>query len=228
MIRSIVYTLLLLLNIELVLAQGSGFGYNCDIGSKNNFDVGDGYDQSLKSVRHNFFIRFHSDNYKKASQFQIGFRTDSLWFQNYSNFLSEDGMSIDNFSTDAYLIRKTISFGLLKQFQFTKNPRRFVFALNYGFAYEFVNSAKRYSMYDNISYNLEDELYKSNLVLIGGAEVRYLIFTMGFKLERNLFGVINHENINDQLPSQTTSSELRGVRWDPTLAYFYFGFKFDI
>jgi hypothetical protein len=227
MLRSIQFTLFIILFGRTAVAQSGGFGYNCDFGSKSNYNVGTGYNQSLETIRHNFFVRSHSDDYKKSSQFQLGFRTDSLWFQNYSTFLSEDEQSIDQYSTDAYIIRKSVCFGWLKQRQFTKNPQRFVFALNYGFTYEHVTKVSRSSLYDNVNYDIGEEFYKNNLVFMGGCEIRYLIFTMGFKVERNLFETINHDYIIDQIPSLSNSSELRGLRWDPLMSYMYIGIKFD-
>lgn len=207
--------------------QGGGFGYTLDISEKNNFKVGQGYNQSMETVQHSFFFRTHNNNGTKATQFQFSYRIDSINFSNHSDFLETDGVTFNNFDVDAYLKRHAWKFGIITQHQMGKNLDRFVAAFNYGLFYEYTSRVTRHGLSDEASYDLENELNRHNLVFTIGTEMRFNWFTVGYKWEKMFFDVLNHEYINNQPITIGNSSELRGMRIDGGMHFLYLGINFD-
>lgn len=207
-------------------AQG-GLGFSMDISEKNNFDIGQGYEQSMETVQLNFFFRTHNNTGSKASQFQFSYREDSITFSNYSSYLETDGKTLSNYNVDAYLKREAWKFGVITQHQLRLNHKRLVGAFNYGFFYEYTSKVKRHGFSDGFNYELDNEINRHNFIFALGAELRFSWFTVGYKWEKMFFDVLNHDYINSQTLTVGNSSELRGVRIDPGMHFLVLGFNLD-
>lgn len=220
-------TFLFLLSLQ-CYGQGSGIGYMLDLGVKKNFKVASGYSQSMETITHNGFIRFHNEEGNNAVQFQIGFRTDSINFENYSDFLSDDNLTMDSYMVTAYLKRHAWKFSLLNQFQMGKRPGKFMFAINTGIFYEYTQDISRHGITDEVNYELNDEINRHNFGMLLGTEIRFSWFTIGYKYEKMFFDMLNHNVINSCLPGHYTCNELRGLKLNPGMSYFYLGINIDI
>lgn len=207
--------------------QGAGFGYQMDLGAKNKFNVGEGYNQEMKSLQHSFFVRWHTHQGRKGHQIVTGLRIDSIGFKNNTSFLSDDLKSFEHYNVDAHLKRIAWRFGYLTQRQFIGEPGKFVVAFNYGLAYEFTSQMKRKSEYDNIEYKLYSEQNRHNLIGTLGIEARFWYVTVGLKYEHMFFDMINHNYIKTLELNTNNSSELHGLKLSPSMAFFYLAFHFD-
>ena len=59
------------------------------------------------------------------------------------------------------------------------------------------------------------------------AEVRFGWFTIGYKLEKLFWDVLDHDFILSQELNTNNSSELRGLRLNPWMNYLYLGINID-
>lgn len=207
-------------------AQG-GFGYTLDVSERNNFRIGQGYDQSIQTIQHSFFFRSHNSKGTKASQFQFSYREDSITFSNYAQYLELDGQTLNNYNVEAFLKRYAWKFGIITQHQFGGNLDKFVFAINYGLHYEFTSRMTRNGLNDGRFYDLDNEINRHNLIFSFGTEMRFSWVTVGYKWEKMFFDVLNHDYINSLPLTPDNSSELRGMRIDAGMHFLYFGFNFD-
>jgi hypothetical protein len=222
----LLFVLIVPLFVVKLNGQG-GFGYTLDISKKNNFNVGQGYNQSMETIQHSFFFRLHNSKGTKATQFQFSYREDSIEFSNYSDFLETDGVTLSNYNAEAYLKRTAWKLGVITQHQMGQNLERFVFAFNYGLFYEYTYRVTRNGYSDGLCYNLDNGINRHNLVFTIGTEMRFHWFTVGYKWEKMFFDVLNHDYINNQSLAIGNSSELRGMRIDPGMHFIYLGINFD-
>lgn len=222
-------SIVLLISTVLLSGQGAGFGFQMDFGKKSNFNVGEGYDQSIQSKQYNFFVRWHSNGGKRGHQIVTGLRLDSIGFKNYTNYLTNDLNTLESYNVDAYLKRVAWKFGYIAQQQFIGQPGKFVVSFNYGGFYEFTSQLKRNSYYDNIEYHLYSEQNRHNIILTTGIEARFWFVTVGYKYEHMLFDMINHDYLKTQtVIGPGNNSELRGLDLSPSMSFFYLAFHFDI
>ena len=225
--RAILTTLFLLVGSICMNGQGSGFGYLMDVGgsafSQSTFE----YDQMIRSVTHNGFIRFHNESGHLATQLMLGYRTDKAFFQNFSDFLGADDVTMEEYNSDALIERYAWKFGLIEQLQFGRHPGRFIFSLNPGLFYEYTVQAFREGNYDGISYQLYDEINPHNLGYTLGFELRFRWITFGYKAEQLFRDVLDHDYILSQELNVNNSTELRGLKLNPLMHYFYFGINID-
>ncbi|MBA7704641.1 hypothetical protein ES703_113458 [subsurface metagenome] len=87
------------------LGQGSGVGYILDIGWSNKSQSTPVYYQSIRTITHNGFIRFHNGKGNNALQLMAGYRMDTISFQNFSQFLGSDGTSMMQYNSNAFIRR---------------------------------------------------------------------------------------------------------------------------
>jgi len=207
--------------------QGSGLGYQFDFGWSNKSNPSSAYGQSIRTFTHNGFIRFHNASGNNALQFMVGYRRDTIRFRNFSEFLSSDGSSMEQYHTNAMLRRNALKFAAINQFQFGGKPGRIVFSLNTGLFYERTVRATRSSYGDGWRYELNEEINKDNLGMIVGGEIRLFWFTFGFKYEKLFRDVLNHDYILSQELNVNNSTELRGLKLNPGMAYLYLGINLD-
>ncbi len=207
--------------------QGFGFGFEVDHGSKNNFKVGDGYDQSISSTQYNHFIRWFSNNGRRAHQMVLGFRYDSIGFKNNSAYYNATLNSVENFDVNATLKRYAIRTGYIEQFHLLGKPGSFVLAGNLGIFYEGTLHMNRSSWYDDIEYTLYNEQNRNNIIFSVGLEARIWWFTVGYKWENMFFDMIDHDHINNQSIYPGNSSELNGLNLSPSMSFIYFAINFD-
>ncbi|MBA7577553.1 hypothetical protein ES708_19406 [subsurface metagenome] len=71
------------------------------------------------------------------------------------------------------------------------------------------------------------EINRDNLGIILGSEIRFAWFTLGFKYEKLLRDVLNHDYILSQDLNLENSTELRGLKLNPGMAYLYLGVNID-
>lgn len=207
--------------------QGSGLGYNFEIGWSNYSQPTSAYGQSIRTFTHNGFLRFHNARGNNAIQLNVGYRIDTIYFQNFSQFMGPDGVTLLEYNTNALLSRNAWKFGIVNQFQFGGKPGKVIFSLNAGLFYERSIRARRSSYYDEKRYELDEEINKNNLGIILGGEMRFGWFTFGFKYEKLFMHVLNHDYILGQGLSLENSSELRGLKLNPGMAYIYLGVNLD-
>ncbi|MBA7527627.1 hypothetical protein ES705_19803 [subsurface metagenome] len=208
------------------LGQGSGVGYILDIGWSNKSQSTPVYYQSIRTITHNGFIRFHNGKGNNALQLMAGYRMDTISFQNFSQFLGPDGTSMMQYNSNAFIRRDAWKFGVINQFQFGR-PGRIIFSLNTGMFYERTIRATRYGYEDGWNYKLNMEINRDNLGIILGSEIRFAWFTLGFKYEKLLRDVLNHDYILSQDLNLENSTELRGLKLNPGMAYLYLGVNID-
>lgn len=225
--RTTLLSIILLTSSLLLNGQGAGFGYEMAFGYKGNFDVGEGYSQSMQSTQHNFFVRWHSNEGKRGHQIVTGLRLDSIGFTNEVAYKNAYTLEMVKPTTDAYLKRIAWRFGYVNHYQFIGKPGGFVIAANYGLFYEFTSQMKRTSIYDNLEYKLYSEQNRHNLVGGLGVEMRFWYFTMGYRYEHMFFDMLNHDYIKTKPLTPENSSELRGMKLRPSMSYFYMVFNFD-
>jgi hypothetical protein len=207
--------------------QGSGLGYNFDIGWSNYSQSTSAYSQSIRTFTHNGFLRFHNAKGNNAIQLNFGYRMDTIHFENFSQFMGPDGNTLMEYNTNAFLKRNAWKLAVINQFQFGGKPGRIVFSLNTGLFYERTIRALRASYYDEKRYELDDEVNKNNLGVIVGGELRLGWFTFGFKYEKLFRDVLNHDYILSQELNLENSTELRGLKLNPGMAYLYVGVNLD-
>lgn len=213
--------------IELSYSQGSGIGYQLDLGgSWYNQECPD-YRQSIRTITHNGFIRFHNQSGNNAVKLMIGYRTDTIPFKNYSSFLVPDNLSMMHYSTNAYIKRNAWRFAAINQFQFGQKPGRFLFSVNTGLFYERNIRARRSSIDDDYVYVLHEEIIKNNLGVIAGGELRIFWFTVGIKYEKLIRDILNHDFILSQELNTTNSTELRGLKLNPGMFFIHLGVNID-
>jgi hypothetical protein len=222
---------ILLSHVLLVLVfsasgQGSGIGYMLDIGGSNFSQGNPVYNQSIRTFTHNGFIRFHDRSGKNAVQIVVGYRMDTVSFQNFSSYMSNDGRLLQ-FNTDAYLKRSAWRIALVNQKQFGRKPGGLMFSLNAGGFYEHTINGSCYDYSEGWKYDLENELNTHNLGVLLGAEMRFGWFTIGCKMEKSFRDVLNHDYILSQELSSDNSSELRGLKMNPVMGFIYLGLNLD-
>lgn len=225
--KSTLLTLMILTSTLILNGQGAGFGYQIDFGHKNNFDVGEGYSQSMQTTGHSFFVRWHTKQGRRAHQFVNGLRIDSIGFVNKEEYLLDDMKTFQSYNSDAYLKRIAWRFGYMTHRQFAGEPGKFVLSFNYGLFYEFTSQMKRQSINDNMEYKLYSEQNRHNLVGAIGFEARFWYFTLGYKYEQFFFDMINHDYVKNIPMNPSNSSELRSVKLKPSMSLFYIVFNFD-
>lgn len=206
---------------------GSGIGYIFDIGGSNWKQSNPDYFQSIRTITHNGFIRFHNTTGTNAFQLMVGYRIDSIRFRNYSSFLAPDGRTMMKFNTDAYLKRNAWKVAAINQLQFGRRPGRFMVSLNTGLFYEYAIRASRFSFEDRRRYKLNKELNRHNMGVILGGEVRLRWFTIGCKYEKLLGDMLNHNYILSEELNLENSSELRGLRLNPGMWFLTLGVNLD-
>ncbi len=221
----LLYILLLIPCPGLLFAQGSGIGYQFDYGGSNFSHSSPHYSQSMRTMIHNGFVRFHSKDGSNAVKLMFGYRADTVHFQNYSWYMGSTG-EMEQFNVNAYLQRSAWRLGIINQVQFGR-PGRFVFALNTGGFYEHSVKGKKYSYGEGVSYVLDNELRTHNLGVILGGELRLGWFTVGARYEKLLRDVLNHDYILSQELGSGNSSELRGVKMNPGMGFIYLGVNLD-
>jgi hypothetical protein len=224
--KQLVITLVLLANAIIACAQGSGFGYHLDVGGSSYQQPGEAYSQSIYTITHNGFIRFHNKSGKKSFEIMVGYRMDTIPFQNHSDFLAPDGATMMQYNTDAYLKRDALKVSLINHRQFGI-PGRFLFALNSGLFYEYTLSAARYGYNDLITYNLYNEMNEHNVGFLLGAEIRFVWFTIGYKYEKLFLDMLDHDYILSQELNVSNSTEMRGLVLNPGMHYLTLGINFD-
>ncbi len=207
--------------------QGSGLGYNFDIGWSNYSQSTSAYSQSIRTFTHNGFLRFHNAKGNNATQLSLGYRMDTIYFQNFSQFMGLDGNTLMEYNTNAFLRRNAWKFAVINQFQFGGKPGGIIFSLNTGLFYERTIRARRSSYYDEKRYELDEEINKNNLGVVLGGEMRLWWFTIGFKYEKLFRDVLNHDYILSQELNLENSTELRGLKLNPGMAYIYLGVNLD-
>ena len=225
--KRLVFIYLFLPLAMLANGQGAGFGFQFDFGYKGNFDVGEGYDQQMQTFGHSFYIRWFSNNGRKAHQLVSGVRVDSIGFKNNSFYYDPASESLGNYNVDAYLKRVAWRFGYMEHLQFLGTPGKFCVSWNYGMFYEFTSQMKRRSNTDFYAYNLYSEQNRHNLIFATGIEARVWWFTVGYKWEHMFFDMINHEYIKQQPQVPGNGSELRGLKLSPSMSFFYMVINFD-
>lgn len=218
--------LVMLANAIIACAQGSGFGYHLDAGGSAFQQPGTAYSQAIYTVSHNGFVRFHNKSGKKSFEIMVGYRMDTIPFKNNSDFLAPDGVTMMQYSTDAYLKRDALKISLISHRQFG-TPGRFVFALNSGLFYEYTLHATRYGYDDWITYDLYDEMQPHNVGFLLGAEIRFVWFTIGYKYEKLFMDMLDHDYILSQELNVTNSTEMRGLVLNPGMHYLTLGINFD-
>jgi len=223
--KTLLYWMLFCLCLAPIYGQGSGIGYQLDIGGSNFSHSAPYYDQSIRTYIHNGFIRFHNKDGSNAIQIMFGYRKDTVNFKNYSWFMAPDG-EMTQFNSNASLRRNAWRLGLVNQMQFG-NPGRFVFAINTGGFYEHTIDGSRNGHGDGNNYQLTSELNTHNLGIQLGAEIRLGWFTFGGRFEKLLYDVINHDYISSEELSTSNSSELRGLKMNPGMGYIYLGINLD-
>lgn len=160
-------------------------------------------------------------------KFMIGYRSDTIRFRNYSAFLASDGSSMMQYNTNAILRRNAWRFGVINQYQFHIYTARIVCSLNTGLFYEHTIRAIRSGSLDGRRYLLDEELNRNNIGIIAGGEIRFVCFTLGFKYEKLFRDVLNHDYILSQDLNLNNSTELRGLRLNPGMAFLYLGISLD-
>lgn len=224
--KRILLTLVLLVSFLVVFGQGSGLGYMLDIGGSNFTPDNSVYHQSMTTYVHNGFIRFHNKRGNNAIQLFFGYRMDTVSFQNNAYFMDRDG-NLMNYNTNGYLKRNAWRIGMMNQKQFGRRPGRLMFALNAGGFYEHGINGNCYSYSEGWEYALDNELNTHNLGIILGAEMRFGWFTIGCKMEKLFRDMLNHDYILSQELSVDNSSELRGLKLNPTMGFIYLGINLD-
>ncbi len=217
----------LLLSPINIFSQGFGFGFEFAQGWKSNFKVGEGYDQSISSSQYNHYVRWFSDNGRRAHQMIWGFRYDSIGFKNYSTYYNATSNSVENFDVNATLKRYAFRTGYKEQFHIIGKPGRFVLAGNLGIFYEGTIHMNRSSYYDDYEYTLYNEQNRHNIIFSAGLEARVWWFTVGYKWEHMFFDMIDHDHINAQSIYPGNSSELNGLKLSPSMGFIYFVVNFD-
>ncbi len=225
--KRIIIIWVLFISAVSVKAQGSGFGYMADFGGSTFSQPTAEYDQVIRSFAHNGFIRFHSASGYNALQFLVGYKSETVPFQNFSDFLSPDGNEMMKYNTDAQIKRKTWKFGLINQLQFVRKPGKLMYSFNSGLFYERTVKATRNDYNGDWTYDLEQEIIPHNLGLILGAELRFGWFTIGYKMEKLFWDVLDHDYILTQDLNMSNSSELRGLKLNPWMNYLYLGVNID-
>ena len=222
-------TLIFLLFAAIVAtnAQGSGFGYLIDMGGSSFSQASPEYNQAIGSITQNGFIRFHSASGYNAMQFMVGYKKENIPFQNYSDFLSPDGTGMMQYNSDAQIRREAWKFCVINQLQFGRRPGKLMFSLNTGLFYEHTANATRNGFNGDWTYDLEEEIRFSNLGCILGAEVRFGWFTVGYKIEKLFWDVLDHDYIINQELNLSNSSELRGLKLNPWMNYLCLGINLD-
>ncbi len=208
-------------------AQGSGFGYMVDFGGSTFSQATSEYDQVIRSITQNGFIRFHSASGYNALQLMIGYKKENIPFQNFSDFLASDGNEMMQYNTDAELNREAWRICMINQFQFGRKPGRLMYSFNTGLFYERTIQATRNDYNGDWTYDLQQEIVPHNLGMILGAEVRFNWFTIGYKIEKLFWDVLDHDYILSQELNLSNSSELRGLKLNPWMNYLYLGFNID-
>ncbi len=223
--------LFLLLVFLLQIKAQSEFGYALDIGYRENFNIGEKYDQSVFTYQHNFFIRNNHRSGLVATQWQVGLRVDSVHFINNTEFLDFSRTKMNSYDVEAYLERYALKFGFVTQYQLSDSTKRFTFSFNHGLHYEASVLTTRYGISDGEQYNLGDEVNMHNLLFSLGAEMRfnwYVDFFIGYKFEKPFRDLINHKYINNLPVNADNSSELRGMRLDQGISFVYLGMSICI
>ena len=217
----------LMLSVVFANAQGSGFGYMIDFGGSTFSQASPEYDQLMRGITHNGFVRIHDASGYEAVQIMIGYKRETIPFQNYSDFLSPNGNGMMQYDVDAKLKREAWKLCVINQLQFGRKPGKLMYSFNSGLFFEHTISLTRYGDNSDWTYNLQDELVHNNLGLILGAEVRFGWFTIGYKLEKLFWDVLDHDFILSQELNTNNSSELRGLRLNPWMNYLYLGINID-
>jgi hypothetical protein len=223
--RSII-TVLLTVVVLAVNGQGAGFGYTLDVGGSGFEQPGTAYDQSYFTTTHNWFIRFHNRSGNNALQLMMGFRKDTIPFNNRSEFMSPDGISMMQYNTSAYLRRNALKFSVINQMQVGR-PGRIVVAINTGLFCEHTLNATRVGLNNDHVYELDQEINYNNFGGILGIELRLACFTLGYKYEQLFSDILDHEYIISQQLSLSNSSELRGLVLNPPMHYLCLGINLD-
>ena len=210
---------------SVLYGQGSGLGYILDLGGSNYSQPSADYSQSIRTIIHNGFLRFHNDDGSVALQLMYGYRIDTVSFENYTRYKTADGI-LTNYTTDAMLKRTAWRLAAVNQIQFGR-PGRKVFSLNVGAFYERTLNVKRFGRHDDIRYTLNNELNLHNFGIMMGAEVRFYCFTFGARFEKLFFDVIDHDYVKSQPLGTGYSSELRGLKMNPGMGFIYLGVNLD-
>jgi hypothetical protein len=197
-----------------------------DIGGSNFSPDNSYYNQSIRTYIHNGFIRFHNRSGKNAVQISFGYRKDTISFQNHALFMNSNG-NLMQYNTDAFMKRNAWRIGLMNQKQFGRRPGRLMFALNAGGFYEHAIKGSCSAYGEGWKYDLDKELNTHNLGVTIGAEMRFLWFTIGCRMEKLFRDMLNHDYILSQELSVDNSSELRGLKLNPTMGFIYLGVNLD-
>lgn len=226
--KPLLLTFIVLIQCVFIFAQHSNcIGYQYDLGSKSNFNIGTDYYQHIESVQHNFFVQFYKKEGKVSNQWIIASRYDDIHFENNAEYMPIGDGKTDRFNTSDQIIRSALKTGFLRQRHWGKDYNLLKFTFNYGLYYEITARAKRISPVMEQTYYLDDELNKSSIIFSTGAEVRYKFITLGCKGEKWFSDVINHKYINSLPKSPYNSSAMQGLRLDSWMPFIYLGVKFD-
>jgi hypothetical protein len=209
------------------MGQGVGIGYSLDMGGSTWTQGVADYDQIIGSVTQNGFIRFHNESGHRALQLMLGYKNETISFQNYCPFCGTGNEDMMSYNTDGQIQLDAWKFAVIEQFQFGRRPGRMMISINPGLIYEHTVDANRYSSFDDLSYALTEEIRPHNFGYTLGAEVRIFFLTFGYKVEQMFRDPLDHEYILSQALNLNNSSELRGLFLNPPMNYFYMGVNLD-
>jgi hypothetical protein len=221
--------LILILSVAVISsnAQGTGIGYMIDIGGSSFSQISPEYNQGIGSITQNGFVRFHDASGHNALQLMVGYKKEHTFFQNYSDFLSSDGTEMLQYNTDAQIRREAWKICIIDQWQFGRQPGKLMYSLNTGLFYEQTRNATRNDINGDWTYDLQEEIRPANLGCILGAEVRFDWFTIGYKMEKLFWDILDHDYIIGEELNFSNSSELRGLKLNPWMHYLCLGVNLD-
>lgn len=208
------------------LAQHVDLGYHFQVGMRDNFDIGDAYSQSIHTKIHTGLVRFYNEDQHHATTISFGARKDSIGFANNSFFLTDDNLTLTSFNANGHLTRKAWRTGVAHEVLLGRKPYKRHLGFNGGVFYEGTLQMRREG--GNNDRILVNEVNRNNLGFHVGAQLKLGVFVLGYRYEKLLFDMLDHEYINSLTPSSDNSSELRGLNLSPELSTFYFGINIGI
>ncbi|MBN1118393.1 MAG: hypothetical protein JXA77_14375 [Bacteroidales bacterium] len=220
-------TCLFFITSIVLYAQDFGFGFQHEVAARNNFNIGQGYDQSLVSRQNNFYFRKYSNQNKKALKYHVTHTFNEIDFRNYTNYMVSGSKEIMDFNSEAKLSQESWKFGIERQKIWHSRSFLSHFAINYGLFYEVTGFMERQSDSDDITYVLRDEINKQRFIFSTGFELKYRVINIGYKFEKPFKDIIRHDVINELQSINAVQSELRGLRLDQSSSYFFIGLAFD-